>query len=60
MSSVQFGSVERGKAADLVVLDGDLTADPTVIHKVKTVFKGGVGYDSAKLIASANGHLGID
>jgi imidazolonepropionase-like amidohydrolase len=55
-----IGSVERGKAADLVVLDGDLAADPTVIHKVTTVFKDGVGYDSPKLIASANGHLGIN
>jgi imidazolonepropionase-like amidohydrolase len=55
-----FGSIERGKAADLVVLDGDLTADPTVIHKVTTVFKDGVGYDSPKLIAAANGHLGIN
>jgi len=55
-----FGSIERGKAADLVVLNGNLTADPTVIHKVTTVFKDGVGYDSPKLIASANGHLGIN
>jgi hypothetical protein len=56
----RFGSIERGKAADLVVLNGNLTADPTVIHKVTTVFKDGVGYDSPKLIASANGHLGIN
>ncbi len=55
-----IGSIERGKAADLVVLDGDLTADPSVIHKVTTVFKDGVGYDSNKLIASAKGHVGID
>jgi imidazolonepropionase-like amidohydrolase len=56
----KFGSIEKGKSADLVVLDGDLASDPTVIHKVTTVFKEGVGYDSAKLIDAAKGHLGID
>jgi hypothetical protein len=55
----QFGSIERGKAADLVVLNGDLSADPSTIRKVTTVFKGGVGYDSAKLIASVKGMVGI-
>jgi imidazolonepropionase-like amidohydrolase len=55
-----FGSIERGKSADLVVLDGDLASDPTVIHKVTTVFKEGVGYDSEKLINSVKGHLGVD
>jgi len=56
----KFGSIERGKSADLVVLDGDLASDPTVIHKVTTVFKEGVGYDSAKLIADCKGHLGVN
>ncbi len=56
----QVGSVERGKRADLVVLDGDLTADPAVIEKPSTVFKDGVGFDSAKLIASVQGRVGID
>jgi imidazolonepropionase-like amidohydrolase len=56
----RLGSVERGKIADLVVLNGDLAADPSVIRKVVTVFKDGVGYDSAKLIASVKGRVGID
>jgi imidazolonepropionase-like amidohydrolase len=56
----RLGSVERGKIADLVVMQGDLAADPTVIRKVTTVFKDGVGYDSAKLIASVKGRVGID
>jgi hypothetical protein len=59
-ASDKFGSIERGKSADLVVLDGDLASDPTVIHKVTTVFKEGVGYDSAKLINDSKGHLGVD
>jgi imidazolonepropionase-like amidohydrolase len=56
----KLGSVERGKLADLVVLNGDLTADPSTIHKVTTVFKDGVGYDSGKLITAAKGRVGID
>jgi len=56
----KLGSVERGKLADLVVLQGDLAADPSVIRKVTTVFKGGVGYDSPKLIAAVKGRVGID
>jgi imidazolonepropionase-like amidohydrolase len=56
----KLGSVERGKLADLVVLQGDLASDPSVIRKVTTVFKDGVGYDSAKLIAAVKGRVGID
>jgi hypothetical protein len=56
----RLGTVERGKLADLVVLEGDLTADPAVIRNPTVVFKDGVGYDSAKLIASVKGRVGID
>ena len=56
----KLGSIERGKLADLVVLDGNLVSDPSVIRKVTTVFKDGVGYDSAKLIAAVKGRVGID
>lgn len=56
----KLGSVERGKLADLVVLNGDLSANPATIHSVTTVFKDGVGYDSGKLIAAAKGRVGID
>ncbi|HVE79464.1 MAG TPA: amidohydrolase family protein [Gemmatimonadaceae bacterium] len=55
-----LGTVAVGKIADLVVLRGDLTADPTVIRNVTVVFKDGVGYDSAKLIAAVKGRVGID
>ena len=56
----QLGTIERGKLADLVVLEGDLAANPSVIRKVTTVFKDGVGYDSPKLIAAVKGRVGID
>ncbi len=55
-----LGSVETGKLADLVLLRGDLSADPTAIKNVVTVFKDGVGYDSAKLIAAVKGRVGIN
>jgi imidazolonepropionase-like amidohydrolase len=56
----RLGSVERGKLADLVVLKGDLPGDPKVIRNPTLVFKDGIGYDSAKLIASVEGRVGID
>jgi hypothetical protein len=49
----QLGTVEKGKLADLVVLQGDLTQDPTVIRNTTTVFKDGIGYDSAPLDRAA-------
>ena len=56
----QLGTAEAGKVADLVVLRGDLAASPSVIRNVTIVFKDGVGYDSAKLIAAVRGRVGID
>ncbi len=55
-----LGSVESGKRADLVVLHGDLTADPSVIRSATIVFKDGVGYDAAKLLASVQGRVGVN
>lgn len=54
-----LGSVQAGKQADLVLLRGDLGADPGVIRNTVTVFRKGVGYDSAKLLASVKGQIGI-
>jgi imidazolonepropionase-like amidohydrolase len=56
----RLGSVERGKLADLVVLKGDLPQDPKAIREPTVVFKDGIGYDSAKLIGSVEGRVGID
>jgi imidazolonepropionase-like amidohydrolase len=56
----KLGTVRRGKLADLVVLEGDLAADPTVIRNTKLVFKDGVGYDPAKLIESVEGRVGVN
>lgn len=54
----EIGTIEKGKIANLVVLDGDLQADPAIIKNVETVFKNGIGYDPEKLINITNGNVG--
>ena len=54
-----LGTIEPGKLADLVVLQGDLAATPAAIYRTVIVFKDGVGYDPAKLIAAVRGQVGI-
>lgn len=54
-----LGSIEEGKLADLVLIAGDPVANPAEIRNVVTVFKDGVGYDSAALIASVKGLVGL-
>lgn len=55
----ELGSVAQGKLADLVVIKGDPIARPAEIRQTTIVFKNGVGYDSAKLLASVKGLVGI-
>ncbi|MBA3583359.1 MAG: amidohydrolase family protein [Gemmatimonadetes bacterium] len=55
----QYGSIEEGKLAELVVIDGDPIANPEEIRNVTLVFKDGFGFDSAKLIESVEGQVGI-
>jgi imidazolonepropionase-like amidohydrolase len=54
-----IGTLAAGKTADVVVIQGDPTANIKDIENVKMVFKDGVGYDSAKLIESAKGQVGL-
>ncbi len=55
----RYGSIEAGKVADLVVIKGDPETRPADIENVTLVFKAGAGYDSAKLIASVKGLVGL-
>jgi imidazolonepropionase-like amidohydrolase len=55
----RVGSVAVGKRADLVVVRGDPSANIADVANVETVFKDGVGYDSAKLFASVKGRVGL-
>jgi len=52
-------SIAPGKRADLVILGGNPAENIANIEKVETVFKGGVGYDPAKLIQSVSGLVGL-
>jgi imidazolonepropionase-like amidohydrolase len=54
----RIGSIAAGKQADLVVIRGNPSLKMTDMEDVELVFRRGVGYDSAKLVASARGLVG--
>ena len=54
----RIGTIAPGKQADLVVIKGDPSTKIDDIENVQTVFKDGIGYDSAKLIESVRGLVG--
>jgi imidazolonepropionase-like amidohydrolase len=54
----RIGTIAAGKQADLVVIKGDPSKQIEDVENVETVFKDGVGYDSAKLIESVRGLVG--
>lgn len=54
----EVGTVEAGKIADLVVIDADLERVGHM-RDTRIVFRHGVGWDSAKLIDSIRGIVGI-
>ena len=54
-----IGSIAVGKQADLVVLNGDPLANIANLRKTEIVFRQGVGYDPAKLVASVSGRVGL-
>ena len=55
----RIGTVAAGKRADLVVVLGDPSTRIADVEHVETVFKGGVGYDAARLFASVRGQVGL-
>ena len=52
------GSIEVGKTADLVVIDGDISQDIRNIRRIIWVFKKGVGFNAQKIFASVKGEVG--
>lgn len=55
----RIGTLAPGKQADLIVVRGDPSSRISDIEEVEIVFKDGVGYDSAKLIDSVRGLVGL-
>jgi imidazolonepropionase-like amidohydrolase len=55
----RVGSLVPGMQADLVVLNGDPTTDARHIRNVVTVFRRGLGFDSARLLESVRGQVGL-
>jgi len=55
----ETGSIEKGKAADFILIDGDLTGNVNNIRKIQWVFKDGIGYDSKTIFESVKGKVGL-
>ena len=55
-----IGSIEQGKNADLVLIDGDPENNISDIRKTETVFKNGIGFDSKKIFESVKGKVGMN
>ena len=57
--SDKLGTLETGKLADLVVIDGNPLADIRNTRKVRIVMKSGVIYDPQALLQQAEGKIGF-
>ncbi|WP_177204641.1 amidohydrolase family protein [Hymenobacter arizonensis] len=56
----EIGTIEAGKQADLILIDGDPEKDIRQVRKMEIVFKKGVGFDSPKLFESMKGKVGLN
>ncbi|TMI70454.1 MAG: amidohydrolase [Bacteroidetes bacterium] len=57
--SRDIGTIEVGKQADLVLIDGNPLNDVKDMRKTEIVFENGVGFDSRKLFESVLGKVGL-
>jgi imidazolonepropionase-like amidohydrolase len=55
-----IGTLEVGKKADLLLINGDLKANIKNIRNMEIVFKDGIGFDSKKLFESVKGQVGLN
>ena len=55
-----IGTIEIGKSADLLIIDGDPSKNISDIRKIQFVFRNGVGYNSKKLFESIKGKVGFN
>ena len=54
-----IGTLEKGKKADMVLINGDIEKEIQNIRRTEIVFKSGVGFDSAKMFESVKGKVGL-
>ena len=54
-----IGTIEKGKKADLVLINGDIEKNIKDIRNTEIVFKNGVGFDSKKMFDSVKGKVGL-
>ncbi|WP_370000181.1 amidohydrolase family protein [Winogradskyella sp.] len=52
------GTIQVGKRADFVILNGNLEKDATVIKNVETVFKKGIGYNPESILETIEEQFG--
>ncbi len=55
----QIGSIEVGKQADLVLVNGDLAENTANIQNMSIVFKNGIGYNSNKIFKATKSVVGL-
>ncbi len=60
LGRTDIGTIQKGKRADFVILNGDLKKDPTAIKNVETVFKMGIGYNPEFILNEVKGKFGMD
>ena len=53
-----IGSIEVGKNADLIVIEGNVADDINNIEKVQWVFRHGIGFNSQKILKQLKGQVG--
>src|SRR3546814_148814 len=54
----EIGTLAPDKRADIVLVRGKPDQDISELRNIQTVFRDGIGYDSAKLIESVRGKVG--
>ncbi len=55
-----IGTIEIGKKADFVLLEGDLKKNEDVIHNVNEVYKNGMSYEPDTILKSILGQYGLN
>lgn len=55
----ETGTIEVGKRADLILINGNLSKDVSAIRNMEIVFKNGIGFNSKKIFDSVKGKVGL-